>query len=205
MGFSAWLKNVPREFDNHAIAFTPRAPQSPLARSAFLRVVDHITKIQRDRKCAVDYVLGSLVFDIFAAIRRVVQDHVDDRSEMGKLLGALDAAEMHVKFSYISGHAGKDDESAFHDRSFALSQSNTGTVHCESSCGQCLAPFQILQEAQLQCLNGNESDGSRDDIITLFQDSRCMLLLFYGHQTTLFEPTDPYRCSVRVTALGDFK
>ena len=164
MGFSSWLKEAPREFDNYCVRFTACCPQKPLARSSFLRVVDHTTKAQGDRKNAVEYVLGTLIFYNFAVIRRVVQDHVEDRSAMEKLLGALDAAEEHVKFSYISAHADKDDNDAFHEHSFAISTSGAGYIVRESSCDQCLAPFQILHEAQSKCLSGNESDGSRDDI-----------------------------------------
>ena len=74
----------------------------------------------------MDYVLGMLVFDNFAVLRAVVMDCVADRTKRAHLLSALDAAEQHVKFSYVSSHAGTDDSDSLHDSSFALSTDLSG-------------------------------------------------------------------------------
>ena len=146
--FAAWVKSSSREYDNHSLTCSQRAPDDQLGRRSFLRVVNHITKSQRIRKSAVDYVMGTVIYETFSLLRRIVQERVLDMAVHSRLLRALDAAEQYARFNYISGHEGSSEGDAFHDRSFALSPPVQNIQCRQAACPQCMAPFQVLQEAK---------------------------------------------------------
>lgn len=180
-GYFAWTSGILRELDNTEMELEPTEGVKAIGRCTFVKLVQQITKSQRKRKTAVDYVLGTLVYDNLALVRRVISDIISEKNLRASLFATLNASEQHAKFSYITGHLGKGNN-AFHDLKFGLDPTSRSAHARESSCAQCLAPFQIFEEAKNACLEDIPDGTDEQDITRVFMQAQKMLLLFYGHQ-----------------------
>lgn len=101
-----------------------------------------MTGSQQKRKAAVDYVLGTLVFDSLRTLREIIRSEVCEQNKHD-LMAKTDATEEYLMFAYLN-HIGMDAD-ALHDSSFSLEalednlSSEVGESLQQSTCISCHA------------------------------------------------------------------
>ena len=148
-----------------------------LGRSSFLLVAATLTRGQQKRKTAVDYVLGTLVYDNIRCARDLVTGEVDGPDKRAQLLCQLDAVEEFLKFTYLE-HIDIDND-PLHDSTFALETSqslgSTGTTRT-SNCKLCMIPFQVI------CNIEDSLSDDKQDLHTVLEEVKRKISLYMGHQ-----------------------
>ena len=111
----------------------------PLGRTVFLQIVDNLTGGHLKRKAAVDYALGTLVYDKTRTLLELVRVEMILDEDQKLCLSQLDTVEDFLKFTVLE-HISADSDPPL-DPGFA----SHGTVHngdkVESQCVTFLSPF----------------------------------------------------------------
>ena len=169
-----------RDYTSHNSGGAGRDNQSEnvllLGRSSFIDIAEALTRGQQKRKAAVDYVLGTLVYENVRQAREIVSGEVSCEDESRILLKQLDAVEEFLKFTYLE-HIDIDDD-VLHSKNFALAEATVFSSNNPraTSCKVCLTPFQILRNIEMNL------EEKREDIISALKEISHKTLLYMGHQ-----------------------
>lgn len=150
----------------------------PICRSVFLQIAETLTRGQINRKDAVDYVLGTLVYDNIRLLRHVVCKEISDQRHVKTLLTQLDAVEEFLKFVMLE-NIGIDGDPLY-CAGIALNRAIPASVQIESTCDKCLAPFQVVENIKQSVIGSNNSAADALD------DAAHKFLLYMHHQHRCF-------------------
>ena len=146
----------------------------PLERTVFLHIVDNLTRGQLKRKAAVDYVLGTLVYDNIRTLCELVRVEMIHNEDRNMFLSQLDAVGEFLKFTMLE-HIFSDSD-PLHDPDFALHESTDNGEKLETQCMTCLSPFQVVDNISTTI------SSAREDIIEFLEDAEEKMVLYMGHQ-----------------------
>lgn len=126
------------------------------------------------KEAAVDYVLGTLVYDNIRTLRELVRTEIIHDENQNIFLSELDAVEEFLKFKMLE-HISADSD-PLHDPNFAVHACMDNSEKVETQCMTCLSPFQVVDNIR------KRTTSERMDVVEFLRDAEEKMILYMGHQ-----------------------